>query len=101
MNWLRGHYPLSHLRSMSHCQSVRHRSMCKTQFFFVRQIVLECNEKLRVCLDDHEVSDAAMGLLNMYRRLLKMGIIFKVRGSSNGLHSAPLVNKQTLDLKSP
>ena len=49
--------------------------------------MLECNKKLRVCLDDHEVNDAAMGLLNMYRRLLKMRIIFKVP-SGLGLHLA-------------
>ena len=42
------------------------------------QIVLQCNEKLRICLDDREVSDAALGLLDMYKRLLRTGIIFKV-----------------------
>ena len=47
-------------------------------FPFSLQIVLQCNEMLRTCLSDREVGDAALGLLDMYKRLLRTGIIFKV-----------------------
>ena len=49
-----------------------------THFPFSSQIVLQCNEMLRTCLTDREVGDAALGLLDMYKRLLRTGIIFKV-----------------------
>ena len=57
---------------------IRAVSLTMDKCLFVFQIVLECNEKLRICLDDREVSDAALGLLDMYKRLLRTGIIFKV-----------------------
>ena len=56
------------------------------------QIVLKCNEKLRICLDDSEVRDAALGLLDMYKRLLRTGIIFKVKL----MHRYKVVNQVVL-----
>ena len=59
-------------------EEIKHWAEIDACFPFSPQIVLQCNEVLRTCLDDREVGDAALGLLDMYKRLLRTGIIFKV-----------------------